>query len=95
VVALDRKCSQSRVRIRVMALQKIPIFLAPKSYCIHALHEDKEEIIMKHKGPVRKVITKDYYINQLADTPGSSQCLALSILRGCNINKFAHDQVTT
>lgn len=43
------------------------IFLAPKSYCIHALHEDKEEIIMKHKGPVRKVITKDYYINQLAD----------------------------
>ena len=22
---------------------------------------------MKHKGPVRKVITKDYYINQLAD----------------------------
>jgi len=27
--------------------------------------------------------------------PGSSQCLALSILRGCNINKFAHDQVTT
>lgn len=28
-------------------------------------------------------------------SPGSSQCLALSILRGCNINKFAHDQVTT
>uniref|UniRef100_A0A6N2MX22 Uncharacterized protein n=12 Tax=Spermatophyta TaxID=58024 RepID=A0A6N2MX22_SALVM len=26
-------------------------------------------------------------------SPGSSQCLALSILRGCNINKFAHDQV--
>ncbi|KAM0931974.1 hypothetical protein DsansV1_C71g0269331 [Dioscorea sansibarensis] len=26
---------------------------------------------------------------------GSSQCLALFILRGCNINKFAHDQVTT
>ncbi|KAH0854742.1 LOW QUALITY PROTEIN: hypothetical protein HID58_044827 [Brassica napus] len=26
---------------------------------------------------------------------GRSQCLALSILRGCNINKFAHDQVTT
>ncbi|KAL7174746.1 hypothetical protein ACSBR1_043966 (mitochondrion) [Camellia fascicularis] len=25
--------------------------------------------------------------------PGSSQCLALSILHGCNINKFAHDQV--
>ncbi|KAK1424391.1 hypothetical protein QVD17_19720 [Tagetes erecta] len=24
---------------------------------------------------------------------GSSQCLALSILDGCNINKFAHDQV--
>jgi hypothetical protein len=43
------------------------IFLAPKSYCIHALHEDKEEIIMRHKGPVRKAITKDYYINQIAD----------------------------
>lgn len=28
-------------------------------------------------------------------SPGSSQCLALSILRGCNINKFAHSQVTT
>lgn len=28
-------------------------------------------------------------------SPGRSQCLALSILRGCNINKFAHDQVTT
>lgn len=28
-------------------------------------------------------------------SPGSSQCLALSILDGCNINKFAHDQVTT
>lgn len=28
-------------------------------------------------------------------SPGSSQCLVLSILRGCNINKFAHDQVTT
>nr|GFA54053.1 trimethylamine methyltransferase, mitochondrial [Tanacetum cinerariifolium] len=26
-------------------------------------------------------------------SPGSSQCLALSILDGCNINKFAHDQV--
>ncbi|CAN1273620.1 Uncharacterized tatC-like protein ymf16 [Linum perenne] len=26
-------------------------------------------------------------------SPGSSQCLALSILRGCNIKKFAHDQV--
>ncbi|KAM7249870.1 hypothetical protein ACFE04_019649 [Oxalis oulophora] len=26
-------------------------------------------------------------------SPGSSQCLALSILRGCNINKFAHDKV--
>ena len=25
----------------------------------------------------------------------NSQCLALSILRGCNMNKFAHDQVTT
>jgi hypothetical protein len=28
-------------------------------------------------------------------SPGSSQCLVLSILHGCNINKFAHDQVTT
>ena len=37
------------------------IFLAPMSYCIHALHEDKEEIIMKHKGTVRKVITKDLH----------------------------------
>ncbi|GJW58973.1 hypothetical protein Tco_0105704 [Tanacetum coccineum] len=26
---------------------------------------------------------------------GSSQCLALSILDGCNINKLSHDQVTT
>ncbi|KAM6551407.1 hypothetical protein CsatB_001215 [Cannabis sativa] len=26
-------------------------------------------------------------------SPGSSQCLGLSILRGCNINKFAHDQL--
>ena len=31
----------------------------------------------------------------LNSSPGSSQSLALSILHGCNINKFAHDQVTT
>jgi hypothetical protein len=43
------------------------IFLAAKLYRIHALHDDKEEISMKHKGPIRKLITKDYYINQLAD----------------------------
>lgn len=57
------------------------------------------QLLWGTKDEIQSILLFKWFLLFLVPVPnfflGSSQCLALSILRGCNINKFAHDQVTT
>ncbi|KAK8539686.1 hypothetical protein V6N13_034978 [Hibiscus sabdariffa] len=58
---------------------------------------DDSELLWRTKDEIQSIPPFKWFSLLLVpvpnSSPGSSQCLALSILRGCNINKFAHDQV--
>lgn len=57
------------------------------------------QLLWGTKEEIQSILLFKWFLLLLVPVPnfflGSSQCLVLSILRGCNINKFAHDQVTT
>jgi len=57
------------------------------------------QLLWRTKDEIQSILLFKWFLLLLVPVPnfflGRSQCLALSILRGCNINKFAYDQVTT
>lgn len=57
------------------------------------------QLLWGTKDEIQEIPPFKWFLLLLVPVPncylGSSQCLALSIQRGCNINQFAHDQVTT